>query len=157
MTTMAGRRLFTLIAGAVAVAAAAATFTVKGDFSGSLATKSWLRDGLQLGVQGSIGAPTAPAAPNEGTAMTLPAPGSGYTPTLVSQPYDGPTEEERALLAGVRGKLAKEWHARQQQFGPDAAAMGSMPDVRLPARHLTAAELAQLRDYVARPDGPSAP
>lgn len=127
---------------------AMAGLTLSGSFNAEMSTKRGPGGPMQLGVKGSLGERSEKIEgadiddlADASQALSMPAAKSGYAPTLVTAPYAGPTEEERALLAETRTIFAERWHEIRDQTGMDTP----MPDIRLPARHLTEREKADMR------------
>lgn len=148
MTITAHRRTLSAVAILTGATIVAAGLIGKDRPAGEIALRGLIEDPLRVIFGVASGGAANGAQPSGDSAMVLPVEGSGYRPTLVTAPYDGPTDEERALLAEARKRVAWQWQQMKASLGPDAAAAGAMPDLRLPARHLTVAEMDALRGYL---------
>ena len=128
------RIVIATVIGAGALAAAAAGLSFNGAFSAKVAAGRSPIGPLQFGVDGQVG------HVDKGDQL----------PIQTSSPFDGPTDEERALLLEARRVFAASWNREQRMLkimDPDYSIVPP-PDMFLPTRHLTQYEKNQIRQAI---------
>lgn len=135
-----------LICGLVILIVIASVVTgtqVMGDVDASVKVVRTPYGPISLSLTGGVG--DKPAQPSP---QVRSSPVNGTPP-----PYYGPTREEQAALNELRGAVQIAWKRTQTQMqgagGPDAPSM-PIPEIELPARHLTPFELNEIRRSAAR-------
>lgn len=129
--------------------------SVTGNFRADIQTERGLAGPVRIGVDGGMGpSPAASASaellPQQPRPENLVAAGGGSYPlTVTSAPYNGPTDEERALLHELR-KATRASYARTLSEMPEdqRAMLASPPEIKLPPRHLTPTEKADIRNAI---------
>ncbi len=142
----------------MAIFAVALGLNFSAHFAARLGVKQSALGPMEFNVNGTVGQNPVPAHPPVGVAQpknplaqqpvpeVVPEAVPDYPLTATSPPYNGPTAEERAVLAELRAALKSAWAMRVAQFPPElAGSVPPMPEVRLPARRLTRYELEEMR------------
>ena len=155
MNFAANRRKLGLAFGACIAAVLALGLTVSGAFRADVQTKRGLFGPVRLGVEGGIGeaagvsAPAADAGqlPEQDSGQDLiVSSGGSYPVTVTTAPYHGPTDEERALLHQLRAAAQAAYARQAARLSPEERELLPQPtDMRLPPRHLSKDEKAQMR------------